>query len=158
MDFNELFNNYWPKVFRLCKGYLGDEALAKDVAQETFITVWQQLHRLRHPKAVSTWLYRITVNNCLKYLKLQQKSRDYQEPIPANYVDEEAHDEEPWRLLQQGLTQLPEWDRMVLGLYLEEVPQKEIAEITGLSPGNIRVRLHRIKKKLSQKIKENGTE
>lgn len=153
MEFNTIFKEYWPKVFRLCKGYLGSEAAAQDVAQDSFITIWQQLDKLRHPQAISTWIYRIAANNCLLHLKKSQKDRDNKAALATLYEEDEVKTEDTWQAIQQALAHLPDLDRMVVTLYLEEVPQREIAEITGLSPGNVRVRLHRIKKKLSEKMK-----
>jgi len=60
------------------------------------------------------------------------------------------------QLLYQFISELPETDRIIISLELEEVRQAEIAGIVGLSESNIRVRIHRIKEKLTKKFKENG--
>ena len=54
------------------------------------------------------------------------------------------------------IAELPETERIIISLELEEVKQAEIAKIVGLSEANIRVKIHRIKEKLTQKFKENG--
>lgn len=66
MEFEKIYTSYWPKIFRLCLGYVNDEAWAKDLAQETFIIVWQQLSTFRNEAAISTWIFRIASNLCLK--------------------------------------------------------------------------------------------
>ena len=60
--------------------------------------------------------------------------------------------------LYQSISQLPEIDRLLISLYLEEVKQAEIAQITGLSETNVRVRIHRIKSALAQQMKKYETE
>lgn len=59
-------------------------------------------------------------------------------------------------MLYQLISELPETDRIIISLELEEVKQAEIAQIVGLSEANIRVKIHRIKEKLTQKFKQNG--
>lgn len=61
------------------------------------------------------------------------------------------------QLLYQFISELPETDRIIISLELEEVKQAEIAQITGLSEANIRVKIHRIKEKLTQKFKTMDT-
>nr|WP_228439770.1 sigma-70 region 4 domain-containing protein [Chryseobacterium phocaeense] len=60
------------------------------------------------------------------------------------------------QLLYQFISELPETDRIIISLELEEVRQAEIAAIVGLSESNIRVKIHRIKEKLTKRFKENG--
>jgi RNA polymerase sigma-70 factor (ECF subfamily) len=59
-------------------------------------------------------------------------------------------------MLYKFISELPETERIIISLELEEVKQAEIAQITGLSESNIRVKIHRIKEKLTQKFKNNG--
>jgi RNA polymerase sigma-70 factor (ECF subfamily) len=60
------------------------------------------------------------------------------------------------QLLYQYISELQEVERIIISLELEDMNQKEIAEIVGLSEGNVRVKIHRIKEKLTQKFKKNG--
>ncbi|MCY1561594.1 RNA polymerase sigma factor, sigma-70 family [compost metagenome] len=59
-------------------------------------------------------------------------------------------------MLYRFIVELPETDRIIISLELEEVKQSEIAQILGLSEGNVRVRIHRIKERLTQRFKEHG--
>ena len=67
-QFTIIYQEHYPKVFRLCKGYFnGDEDPANDTVQEIFIKVWQNLDSFRNESSISTWIYRIAVNCCLLY-------------------------------------------------------------------------------------------
>lgn len=155
MVFEEIYGLYWQKIFRLCMGYVNDPELAQDLAQETFIIVWQQLPKFRNESSVGTWIFRIASNNCLRQIEKQKKFT--KADLPVNLEEKKQESMEPQiQLLYQLISELPETDRIIISLELEEVKQAEIAHITGLSESNVRVKIHRIKEKLTQKFKENG--
>lgn len=155
MHFEELYQQYWQRVFRLCMGYLNDEEAAKDLAQESFMIIWQQLPKFREESAIGTWIFRIVSNTCLR-----QINRERRIPLTAmpEQINEEAQEsiEPKIKLLYQFISELPELERIIISLELEELKQAEIANITGLSEGNVRVKIHRIKEKLAQNFKSYG--
>lgn len=61
-------------------------------------------------------------------------------------------------LLYQCISELPELERIIISLELEEMKQKDIAEVVGISSANVRVKIHRIKEKLTEKFAHYGTE
>ncbi|EFK36323.1 RNA polymerase sigma factor sigM [Chryseobacterium gleum] len=155
MVFEEIYELYWQRIFRLCMGYVNDTELAQDLAQETFIIVWQQLPKFRNESSIGTWIFRIASNNCLRQIEKEKKFA--KADLPVNLEEKKQESMEPQiQMLYQYISQLPETDRIIISLELEEVKQAEIAHIVGLSESNIRVKIHRIKEKLTQKFKENG--
>lgn len=155
MVFEDIYELYWQKIFRLCMGYVNDTDLAQDLAQETFIIVWQQLPKFRNESSIGTWIFRIASNNCLRQIEKEKKFS--KADLPINLEEKKQESMEPQiQLLYQFISELPEADRIIISLELEEVKQAEIAQITGLSEANIRVKIHRIKEKLTQKFKHNG--
>lgn len=134
-------------------GYVNDYDAAQDLAQETFITVWKQLPKFRNESNIGTWIYRIATNNCLR--NIEKEKRFSKVEVPANLREETTHEKEPQlEFLYKCISELQELDRIIISLELEDVKQSEIAGITGLSESNIRVRIHRIKEKLSDKFKQ----
>lgn len=155
MIFEDIYELYWQKIFRLCMGYVNNSELAQDLAQETFIIVWQQLPKFRNESGIGTWIFRIASNNCLKQIEKEKKFS--KADLPANLEEKKQESLEPQiQLLYQFISELPETDRIIISLELEEVKQTEIAGIVGLSESNIRVKIHRIKEKLIKRFKENG--
>jgi len=155
MVFEEIYELYWQRIFRLCMGYVNDTELAQDLAQETFIIVWQQLPKFRNESNIGTWIFRIASNNCLRQIEKEKKFA--KTDLPINLEEKKQESMEPQiQMLYQFISELPETDRIIISLELEEVKQAEIAHIVGLSESNIRVKIHRIKEKLTQKFKENG--
>jgi len=155
MVFEDIYEFYWQKIFRLCMGYVNDSELAQDLAQETFIIVWQQLPKFRNESSIGTWIFRIASNNCLK--QIEREKRFTKADLPVNLEERKQESLEPQiQLLYQFISELPETDRIIISLELEEVKQAEIAGIVGLSESNIRVKIHRIKEKLTKRFKEYG--
>jgi RNA polymerase sigma-70 factor (ECF subfamily) len=156
MNFETIYKTYWQKVFRLCMGYANDTDVAKDLAQETFIKVWKQLPKFRNESSIGTWIFRIASNTCLR--QIQKESKMPKSELPLEIKDEisETNIEKDIQFLYQCISELQEVERIIISLELEDMNQKEIAEIVGLSEGNVRVKIHRIKEKLIQKFKKNG--
>lgn len=155
MEFEALYKTYWQKIFRLCMGYVNDYDIAQDIAQETFIIVWQKLDTFRNESSIGTWIFRIASNNCLR--QIEKEKRFPKSELPIHLTEEKQYSLEPQiQFLYKCIAELPETDRIIISLELEDVKQAEISSIVGLSEANTRVRIHRIKEKLTQKFKENG--
>lgn len=158
MTFEEIYNTYQQKIFRLCMGYVNDTERAKDITQDTFITVWQKLPEFRNESSHGTWIFRIASNHCLR--QIEKENRMLKSPMPAEIRDTASSEtdikDKKTEFLYKCISELPETDRLIISLELEDVKQSEIANIMGLSEANVRVKIHRIKEKLTQKF--NGYE
>jgi len=157
--FDQIYKDNYPKVFRLCLGYVGgDDMAAKELSQEVFIKAWECLGRFRKEAQISTWIYRITVNTSLMYLRKESRKKEI--PLQEwDQVEEESsatvRKESQMKQLYECINKLPETHRTILLLELEDVPQKEIAEIIGISHSALRVRIHRIKNELTKCVKND---
>jgi RNA polymerase sigma-70 factor, ECF subfamily len=151
MKFEDIYKEFWQKVYRICLGYVNDPDWAKDIAQETFITVFQQLSNFRNQSSIGTWIYRIAANHCLR--QIERNNKLTKTTFPIEIADEDQTDlEGKIAYLYKSISELPELDRIIISLELENVKQVEIAFIVGLSEANVRVKIHRIKEKLTQKF------
>ena len=154
-QFEEIYNRYAPQIFRVCLGYTNDADQAKDLVQETFISVWKNLKDFRNQSAISTWIFRIATNHCLRAIEVAKRMPPAELPLHLPDVCEESP-EEKLSFLYQCIAGLEETERIIISLELEGLPQAEIAAVVGLSNGNVRVKIHRIKEKLAQKSKAYG--
>ena len=91
MAFEEIYNTYWQKIFRLCMGFTNDHDLAQDMAQETFIIVWKQLPKFRNESNIGTWIYRIATNNCLRQIEKQKRFPSAE--MPKNITEENIREQ-----------------------------------------------------------------
>ncbi|MFC5283385.1 RNA polymerase sigma factor [Pedobacter alpinus] len=150
--FKEIFEANSKKIYHLCFGYTGDSDAANDLLQETFLKVWQNLEKFRNQAMISTWIYRIAVNTCLTYLKKEKRqAKDELTPnIIESHVEEVSEKQEQVKALYQCIAKLEETERIIITMVMDEIPYPEIAEVSGISEGNLRVKIHRIKHKLTE--------
>lgn len=154
-DFDLIYKTYAPQIFRVCLGYTNDADHAKDLVQETFISVWKNLSDFKNQAHISTWIFRIATNKCLRALEVAKRMPAGEMPFNLTEVHEESP-EEKLSFLYRCIAELDEADRIIISLELEGLPQADIAEIVGLSKVNVRVKIHRIKEKLALKFKAHG--
>jgi len=164
--FRILVERYQGRVFRTCMGFLHNREDAEDLSQEIFIQVYQKLDQFQFNAEFSTWLYRISINAGLNRTRQSLTKKIFrnqsakisiervaelmgQESDPENILISE--EQKVW--LNQLLDSLPENQRkvMILSKY-EDMPQKEIAQILGVSEGAVEALLQRAKSNMRTKI------
>ena len=126
----------------------GDEDLAKEWQQETFIKVWKHRKSFKQESAIGTWIYRIAVNICLGDLRKSKKNTPVNEDILASNTaktDEKKHDDQIAKMYH-CINQLTKNNKTIVLLELEEFPHATIAESLGVAHGALRTRLSRIRK------------
>lgn len=130
---------------------------ANDVMQNVFIKVWNGLGQFREDAKLSTWLYRIAVNESLSYLEQQKKrsavSWDEAAPTLAEKLQSEKGfdgNKAEWKL-QLAIQQLPEKQRMVFNLrYFDEMPYEEMSKVLNTSAGALKASYHHAVKKIEE--------
>jgi RNA polymerase sigma-70 factor (ECF subfamily) len=163
IDFDSIFKEYNEPVFRLCLGYFGGHhQLADDTCQEIFIKIWQNSDRFKGQSKVSTWIYRIAVNTCINVLRSAKYKRQLKE-LDINAQHEKQDDsptseqvdekEDQLRSMYNCISKLEPKDRSIILLVLDQEPYENIADIIGITENNLRVKIHRIKDKLSKCVK-----
>ena len=158
--FRTLMERYQRQVFRTTMGFVHMKEDAEDITQEVFIRVYQSLHTFQGESEFSTWLYRITVNMSLNFLRRNRKKRVLQslETLFTLRSDEknpleEMESAERDRRIRKAIDTLPERQRMafILSRY-EELPQKKIAAVMNRSEGAVEQLLQRAKENLQKKL------
>lgn len=139
----------WQGIAR-CYANTGDR---DDLVQEIMMQVWKNLDRFESRSSIDTWAYRVALNTALAWDRTA-KNRAKKLSTDATDVSRlpgDAHDDSrEQRVLDEFLASLSKADRAVMLLFLDDVPNPEAAEITGISEGALRVRLHRIRNKFEQ--------
>lgn len=150
--FGLLVERYSAPIFGLALRIVRDQTLAEEVTQETFIRAYEHIGTFRGACAPATWLYRIAYNRALKecrrrsFSRLDAVNEPAEEEPPAS-----RYDEQTVARMRRALTRLsPEERALVTLFYEEERPVAQIAEITGMSAGNVKVRLHRLRQHIRQ--------
>jgi len=138
-----IFNDYRDKILRLCFAYLDDRSYAEDIFQEVLLAIWIGLKKFRNESGYGTWVYRITVNTIFLFNKREGKRKT--EGIRENIIDSSVHE------MEQKISK-EEFDRILIGLYLEQLKYEEIGAILGISSSNVGVKISRIKDKIQKQL------
>jgi RNA polymerase sigma-70 factor (ECF subfamily) len=147
-------------IIKICRAYTNNQADFEDYYQEVCLQIWRSRDNFNEQSQWSTWIYRLSLNVCLTYLKKRKNDDKHfaSDTLPPEAI-EDSHDfaDESVNQLYGAIRQLSEVDRGVILLYLEEKSYQEIADIIGTNPNNIGVRIKRIKERLNKllNIKES---
>jgi RNA polymerase sigma-70 factor, ECF subfamily len=141
---------------RLVSGYESDADRQRDLLQEMHIELWRSLKKFDQRCSLKTRVYRVANNVGADHLTKRRKASERFVELEALSVDPtaqagEAQERRRVELaeLQALIHRLAPLDRQLILLYLEEATAGEIADVTGLTPGNIATKIHRIKKLLN---------
>lgn len=141
-------------IIKICRAYTDSQEDFEDYYQEVCLQIWRSRDSFRGDCKWSTWIYRLSLNICLTLIRKKKKKNQFYnvEAVGETLETEDItrFSDEDLSFLYEAIKQLSEIDRAVILLYLEEKPNKEIAEIIGTTPNNIGVRINRIKERLKK--------
>lgn len=135
-------------ILKVVNLYADDLEDRKDLYQEIVFQSWSAYGRFEGNSKFSTWLYRISLNVALTYLKKRKKVSQLKENTLQEYSYQPQELSERADFLYRAIKQLAETDRSIIMLHLDGFDNAEISEIIGISKGNTNVKLHRIKQQL----------
>ena len=155
--FSFLVEKYQKLVYTLALKLMKKPEEAEEIAQDTFIKAFQKLNSYEGKSKFSTWLYSITYNACISELRKRRidfKSLDDRQV--SDQDEQRMHDyyrenrkEDQEKYLNLALEKLPEDDQVLVTLYYyENQSMDEISQITGLTVSNIKVKIHRARKRM----------
>lgn len=124
----------------------------KDLYQEIMLQAWKSYKRFKGDSKFSTWLYRVSLNTVLSFRRKTTPVKT-QDLSTLNVAAVESRPADEVEALYAAIRQLSEIDRMIITLHLDGYATEEIADIAGLTSGNVRVKLHRIKNTISEILK-----
>nr|WP_320059568.1 sigma-70 family RNA polymerase sigma factor [uncultured Bacteroides sp.] len=134
---------------------------ANDILQNTFIKAWINIDYFRAEAKLSTWLYRIALNECLTFLNKQRATNTVDIDDPEVMVDQKLESDPYFSgdrielLLQKALLSLPEKQRLVFNLkYYQEMKYEEMSDILGTSVGALKASYHHAVKKIEKFLEE----
>lgn len=160
--FNTLMRLYGEKIYWQIRKMVVSHDDANDILQTCFMKVWDNLHKFRGDAKLSTWLYKIAVNESINFLNKERQRNGYTEDVDDSFLlqnieaDEYFDGDELQKRLQAAILRLPEKQRLVFNMrYYDELKYEEISEILGTSIGALKASYHHAAKKIVAYLEES---
>lgn len=155
-DFIKIATDNQNLIRKVCNMFCRDEDDKKDLFQDILIQLWKSYPSFRSESKVTTWMYRVALNTAITSYR-RNKTRPTNEAISdevVNLVSEDPKYEksEESELLYKAINKLSSIEKSIILLYLEDYSSEEIADITGITSGNVRVKINRVKTKLKKML------
>lgn len=164
--FEVLVRRYNQRLFRIQRSYISDEEAVKDTLQQTYLKAFENLSSFRGEAQFSTWITRIAINEALKYLNKENRysnihktnsdasihrhSADTKKTPQQDMIQRDLGD-----LLEETVDKLsPKYRSVYIMREVEQMSTKETADCLEISESNVKVRLHRAKKKVRKKLEQ----
>lgn len=152
--FAEIVELYADKVFSEAYYIMNNREDALDASQLVFLRVFQNIRHFKGESLLSTWIYRITVNTCLRELKKRNRKPPEPDDDDPDPQDEVIRNEEE-RTAMEILAKLPEPYRVILIMReMNDMPFKDISDVLGISVNLAKVRAFRAKARFKQLLEE----
>jgi RNA polymerase sigma factor (sigma-70 family) len=161
--FAALVNRHKDLVFTISLKILQNREDAEEVAQDVFVKAFQKLASFRRDSRFSTWLYRIAYNESISKTRGRKVNEvELVDEISESVTEDDIEDgvlglshEEQRKAIDLVLKKLPDGDQLLVSLFYHQgMPVLDIAEITGMTESNVKVRLHRLRKKIYVELNE----
>jgi len=156
-EFVQLIRDNNGLILKVCNLYAATVQDRQDLYQEIVIQLWRSLPKFRNESKLTTWMYRVALNTAISDYRKQQRtiattdlnlfSKEIAEQ--AEYNDKE----EKLKSLYNAIGHLPEIEKAIVMLYLDDKSYEEMEDILGINQNNLRVKMNRIKEKLRQLTK-----
>ncbi|MEM1031048.1 MAG: RNA polymerase sigma factor [Myxococcota bacterium] len=162
--FQTLVTEFGVAIDRLCAGYERDDARAAELRQDVWLGVWRALPSFREEATWRTWVFRVAHNVASSHVRRRIRDRstpvahpsDDLAPDPQGSPERQRSNAERRERLRTAIAGLRPIDRQVILLYLEDLSQAEIADITGITRTNVSTRIGRIKAELTRTLQETS--
>lgn len=151
--FSELVETMTPMLYQQIRRIVQYHEDTDDVLQNTFMKAWLSLDSFRGDSQLSTWIYRIALNESLTFLQRQHsgESLSYEESTVARTLESDPYfdGDETERMLQEAIATLPDKQRIVFNLkYFEEMKYEEMSQLLDTSVGALKASYHLAVKKI----------
>ena len=164
MTYKNIYNQYKNLVFNLALQYCQNRQDAEEITQDVFVKIFDKWQTFRKDADLKTWIYRITINQSLDFLKYKQRKKrsfiisllssdsSYKENLLPDFDHPGIlmEQDESLKILMQKIYRLPKNQKTVILLKIEGLTQREVAEIMKLSEGAVESLFQRAKTSLKK--------
>ncbi len=146
---------------RLAAGYEADPEKRHDLRQDIHFQLWRSFEVFDDRCSLKTWTFRVAHNTAVSYVNRERRKNapfvgleEIERTVATGDCEPDIDQKRALQQLSAFILQLKPLDRQIMISYLEDMDAATIAEITGLSPANVRMKIHRVKSILSSRFLE----
>jgi RNA polymerase sigma-70 factor (ECF subfamily) len=158
IEFSKRIKESQGIIHKVSRMYCDNEEHRKDLFQEILIQLWKSYPTFRGDSKFSTWMYRVAINVAIQDLRKTKRKQHlfFQTNQFKETSEEKSNDAQNKKLKQMhtAIAELNKVEKAIVMLHLDEKSNKEIAEIVGITQNYVRVKMNRIKTKLSKTVKK----
>ncbi len=159
--FEKLVSEYSERLYWQIRKMVLSHDDANDILQDTFVKAWMNIDNFRGESKLTTWLYRIAINESITFLNKKRNqnniSIDDDDSFLLNTIESDSYfdGDEAQKLLQKAILTLPDKQRLVFQMkYFEEMKYEEMSDILGTSVGALKASYHHATKKIEKFLGE----
>lgn len=156
IEFSKRIEESQGIIHKVSRMYCDNEEHRKDLFQEILIQLWKSYPSFRGDSKFSTWMYRVAINVAIQDLRKAKKKQQlfFQTNQFKDTSDEKKSEvqDEKLKLMHKAIAGLNKVEKAIVMLHLDDKSNEEIAEIVGITQNYVRVKMNRIKTKLSKTI------
>lgn len=164
-DFRKLVEQSSPFAFSVAFRMVGDEEQAKDIVQETMITIWKSIKKIKSSESFKTWLYRIVINKCYDQMRKLKREPEFKTDDKGwEKISSKAFENPSSELENREIAQIisvltdklsPKQKAVFVLADLGDMSNEEVAKITGMSKINVKSNLHYARKRIGELLEKH---
>ena len=158
-EFSQLIKDNQGLIIKVSRLYTNTSEDEEDLFQEIVLQLWRSYDTFKGDSKISTWMYRVALNTAITLFRKKTKSPKTDELLDFHYKDFLEDDDERQQkisLLYKVIKMLPNVERAIVMMYLDDLPYRDIAENLGITEVNARVKMNRLKKTLKQLMEKHA--
>jgi RNA polymerase sigma-70 factor (ECF subfamily) len=145
-------------IYKVANVYCKNQEDKKDLVQEIMTQLWSSFEKYDDAYKIGTWIYRVSLNIAISFyrkkLTLEKHFLPIDEKLAVISNNENEDETQKLELLDKFISELREFDKALMLLYLEKKNHQEISEILGISTSNVSTKIARIKEELKQQFSD----
>lgn len=152
-EFSKLIKDNQGLIIKVSRLYTHSAEDQEDLFQEIVLQLWKSYDSFQGNSKISTWMYRVALNTAITLFRRKTRAPqtdELQDFHSKNFVEEDDEKYQQISLLYKVIKMLPDVERAIVMMYLDDQPYKEIAETLGITEVNARVKMNRLKKTLKE--------
>ncbi len=149
-QFTQTVAEHKSTIYTVCYMFSEDAEEVDDLFQEVLVNLWNGFEGFEHRSDIKTWIYRVALNTCISIDRKKRRNATVRLTMDIDLFEDRDEDTKQVDMLHKRISRLKPFDRAIVLLWLEDLSYEEIAQIVGITPKNVSVRLYRIREQLKQ--------